>query len=174
MEFERFKALFIGLAAAAAAGETGCGILEPAKMAPVVLAYIGDAVFTLFVRTRLIEYERDKINVLHAYTSRAVSAAMQARALFALWPDLAGDEREIVRRGRNAKSQPPKSASVAEYKHSTGFEALLGYLFLSGQDERLAQLADKAFAIIAREMGGYPRRKEKITGDAGQTCEPYT
>ena len=126
--------------------------IEPEQLPPLVLAYIGDCYFSLYVRTKLLSYEQNKVRILHTYGAQMVSAVMQAKALHALEPLLTEAERELVRRGRNAKSAVPKSASVSEYRYSTGFEALLGYLFLQEEEERLAEIVQAAFAIIAREM----------------------
>ena len=106
---------------------------------PLVLAYIGDAVFELFIRTRLAA-ETTKVDMLH----REVTGYVNARAMSAYYkkwePLLTAAETEILRRGRNVKSRQIKSAGVAQYHRSTGFEALVGYLFLSRQEVRLTQL----------------------------------
>jgi len=119
---------------------------------PLVLAYIGDAFFSLFVRTKLLHFEQSKVRVLHNHGARMVSATLQAQALKKLEPDLSESELDIVRRGRNAKSAVPKSASVGDYRSSTGFEALLGYLYLNKNEARLEQLAELAFVAISREI----------------------
>ncbi len=132
--------------------EKQAAVIRPETLPPVVLAYIGDAYFTLFVRTRLLAFEQKKVRILHSFDARIVSASMQAVACKQLANDLSEAELNIVRRGRNTKSVVPKSATVAEYRYSTGFEALLGFYFLSGENERLATIAGKAFKIITREI----------------------
>ncbi len=122
------------------------------QLHPLVLAYVGDAYFTLYVRTRLLAFEQTKVRVLHTYDSQMVSAKKQALAYRVLEAELTEQEQSVVRRGRNAKSTVPKSASVAEYRISTGFEALMGYLYLKENYERLSELAEKAFVAISREM----------------------
>ena len=122
------------------------------RLHPLVLAYVGDAYFTLYVRTTLLSYEQNKVRVLHTLDSKIVSATMQAVAFQSLESGLTEQEMSIVKRGRNAKSTVPKSATVAEYRNSTGFEALLGYLYLGKNYERLSELVEKAFAVISREM----------------------
>jgi ribonuclease-3 family protein len=119
---------------------------------PLVLAYVGDAYFSLYVRTQLLSYEQNKVRVLHTFGSRIVSATMQAAAYRALESQLTEQEKSIARRGRNAKSTVPKSATVGEYRASTGFEALLGYLYLGKKYDRLSEIVEKAFAVISREM----------------------
>ncbi len=124
----------------------------PQRLHPLVLAYIGDAFFAFYVRNRLLNYEQGRVRVLHNFSAKMVSATSQANALRLLEPELNDAEIDIVRRGRNAKSTVPKSASVADYRYSTGFEALLGYLYLNKNYERLSEIAEKSFAIISREM----------------------
>lgn len=155
MKFEHFQKLVDNFFTFNEAGE-----LSPAKyrdidagrLPPLVLAYIGDAYFTLYVRTRLLGHEQNKVRVLHNFDAKIVSAVMQAKAIKALEDQLAEEEADIVRRGRNAKSTVPKSASISEYRYATGFEALMGYLYLQKKHDRLSEIADKAFAIISREM----------------------
>ena len=108
---------------------------------PIVLAFVGDAVYTLCVRTRLALSSGEKTGALNRRASERVSAHGQSEALARILPMLTEEESEIYRRGRNAK-KPTKSknATVAEYVRSTGFEALLGYLYLTGQTERIRQL----------------------------------
>ena len=122
------------------------------QLNPLVLAYIGDAYFSLYVRTKMLSYEQNKVRVLHTLDSKIVSATMQAVAYKSLESQLTEVEISIAKRGRNAKSTVPKSATVADYRSSTGFETLLGYLYLSKKDERLSEIAEKSFAVIAREM----------------------
>ncbi len=111
------------------------------QMNPVVLAFVGDAAYTLFVRRRLALSSACKTGELNRLASLEVSAHGQSGRLEALLPLLTGEEAEIFRRGRNAK-KPTKSknASVADYVRSTGFEAVMGYLYLTGQFERIEAL----------------------------------
>ncbi len=122
------------------------------QLNPLVLAYIGDAYFNLYVRTKLLSYEQNKVRVLHTFGAKAVSATMQAIAYRSIEGELTEQEKSIVRRGRNAKSTVPKSATVGEYRSSTGFEALLGYLYLEKNYDRLSEIVEKSFIIITREM----------------------
>ena len=115
---------------------------ERAKlMNPVVLAFVGDAVYTLCVRQRLALLSGEKTGALNRRASEKVSAHGQSEALERILPRLTEEESEIFRRGRNAK-KPTKSknASVGEYVRSTGFEALIGYLYLTGQAQRIGEL----------------------------------
>lgn len=122
------------------------------QLPALVLAYVGDAYFTLYVRTRLLGYEQNKVRVLHTFDAKMVSAVMQSKAVKLLEDQLTAEEADILRRGRNAKSTVPKSASIAEYRYATGFEALMGYLYLQKKHDRLSEIVDKAFDIISREM----------------------
>lgn len=124
----------------------------PGQVSALALAYIGDAVFSLYVRTRMLAREHNKVNILHAYDSRIVSAAFQAKGYRAIEENLTEEEAAVVRRGRNAKSTVPKSATVAEYRASTGLEALLGFLYLDRREERLAELLERLFDSILPEV----------------------
>ena len=111
------------------------------QMNPVVLAFVGDAVFTLLVRERLALESHAHTGELNRLASERVSAHGQSEALEHVLPKLTEEEEDIYRRGRNAK-KPTKSknASVQEYVRSTGFEAVVGYLYLTGQRERIEEL----------------------------------
>lgn len=132
--------------------------LTAEQCSPLVLAYVGDAFFTLYVRTRLLGVEKQKVRVLHTYDAEIVSATMQAFAVHRLEAELNEPELAVLRRGRNAKSTVPKSASVSDYRYSTGFEAVLGALWLGGCQERLLELAGKAFDMIVREIQDRKKR----------------
>ena len=111
------------------------------QMNPVVLAFVGDACYTLYVRQKLALSSGCKTGELNAQVSAVVSAHGQSEVLERILPLLTEEEEEIYRRGRNAK-KPTKSknASCAEYSRSTGFEAVVGYLYLTGQFARIEQL----------------------------------
>ena len=129
------------------------------QLNPLVLAYVGDAYFHLYVRTRLLSYEQSKVQALHSFSAQIVSAVWQAKAYKGIEGMLNENEKVIYRRGRNAKSHAPRSSSVAEYHASTGFEALLGSLYLSEQEERLYEIAEAAFKVISKAMMQDIRRK---------------
>jgi len=153
MKFEHFKMLVNMMFVPEGDGiKERYGEVDAKKLHPLVQAYIGDAYFHLFVRGKLLNYEQAKVRALHEFSAQIVSAVWQARAYYAIEDSLTEEERDIFRRGRNAKSHAPRSASVAEYHASTGFEALLGYLYLTGESERLYEVADMAFHVIAKAM----------------------
>ncbi|MDD2561452.1 MAG: ribonuclease III domain-containing protein [Eubacteriales bacterium] len=110
---------------------------------PLQLAYIGDAVYTLRIRLRAVALGLN-MHQLHRYTTRYVSATAQAKALEALMEGLTDREMELVKRGRNthARHSVPKSATSAEYAAATGLESLIGYLYLTGQKDRIDTLVN--------------------------------
>ncbi len=111
---------------------------KAAQINPVTLAFLGDAVYSLYVRKRLVLSDSGKAADLQRAASKVVSAKGQSEFLEKVLPLLTEEETEIYRRGRNAKkATKSKSASVAEYSRSTGFEAVLGYLHLIGEEERI-------------------------------------
>ena len=121
---------------------------QPNLMNPVVLAYIGDAVFEMLIRQYLISLPNNKSHHLHREATKLVSAKAQRKALELWRPYLSEEEAEIVRRGRNAKSgAPPKNADPADYRHATALECLVGYLFYTGRTERIVEL----LAIVLQE-----------------------
>lgn len=129
------------------------------QLSPVVLAYIGDAVFEVYVRQRLIAGPIRKPHELHRAATKFVSAAAQARLLQRWMPLLTEEEADIVRRGRNTKSgQPPRNADPGDYRHATALESLIGYLFYRGERDRLEQLIETAFA---------PEPAQSMTKDDG-------
>ena len=111
------------------------------QLNPVVLAFIGDAVYSLFVREKLCLSTDYKTGELQRLTSQSVSAHGQNELLDKIRSHFTIEEEEIFLRGRNAKKGTrSKSATVAEYNRSTGFEAVLGFLYITGQTERIDTL----------------------------------
>ena len=120
-------------------------------MAPLQLAYIGDSVYELFVRTMILSKD-ENVNKLHKKAIKYVKANAQAESLTKLEELLTDEEKSIVRRGRNAKINTlPKNAELSEYKRATGFESLLGFLFLSKNDKRLIELLEIAHRTPVEE-----------------------
>jgi ribonuclease-3 family protein len=116
------------------------------QLSPVVLAYVGDAVFEVYVRQHLVAGPFRKPHDLHRAATRYVSAAAQASLLRRWMPVLTEQEADVVRRGRNTKSQPPRNADPGDYRQATALECLVGYLFYKGERKRLEQLISMAFA----------------------------
>ncbi len=113
------------------------------EQSPLNLAFVGDGVFELLVRQRLVERTRLAPGKLHAACVKYVSAKGQNRALAVLEPHLTEQEENVLRRGKNAsKASVAKHATPQEYRASTGFEALFGWLYLTGQTQRILELFD--------------------------------
>ena len=116
--------------------------IKDAKMlSPLVWAYVGDSVYEMFIRTKLVNNSNAKPHKLHIESIKYVKAKAQADILKKILENLTDEEKDIVRRGRNTENHHvAKNSNVADYSHATAFEALLGYLYLTKQDERLAQI----------------------------------
>ena len=123
------------------------------QMHPLVLAYIGDSVYEIFIRTRLLHAFRTNVNRIHRASIDYVRAAAQADVAHSIIEGLSGKEADIVRRARNAKSgYVPKNANVGEYRYATGFEALVGYLYIKQESERLLEILQAAAARVERQI----------------------
>lgn len=128
---------------------------DPRLTSPLVLAFLGDATYAHLVRYHLIAKGIVKPHLLHKEANRYVSAAAQAHILLALMPLLSEEETAIVKRGRNAKSgSTAKNASIIDYRHATAFEALIGYLYLKGEDGRIAEIMERAVTIVEGAQEG--------------------
>ncbi len=111
------------------------------EQSPLAMAFVGDAVYTLLIREHLVTDKRQPINKLNQASVKYVSAKGQFLALELISSILTEEEQNMVRRGKNtSKASVAKNASVEEYRASTGFECLIGYLKLTHQDERITQL----------------------------------
>jgi ribonuclease-3 family protein len=118
-------------------------VSEVNTMSPLTWAYIGDSVYELYIRQYLINTTKLKPHKLHIEAIKYVKAGAQAKILEKIKQSLTEEEQEIVKRGRNAENHHlPKNATVQEYMYSTGFEALIGYLYLTKQDERLKEILE--------------------------------
>lgn len=121
-------------------------IEEVRLMPPLVWAYVGDCVYELFVRNELVNNTKLNPHKLHIESIKYVKAKAQAEILMKLTESLTEEEKDIVRRGRNAENHHlPKNANKTDYMYATAFEALIGYLYLSKQDERLNEILNKIF-----------------------------
>ena len=108
---------------------------------PLTLAYIGDAIFELVVRTVLVERKNTQAEKLHKAATKIVKAETQALMIEALKEDFTEEELAVFKRGRNAKAMTrAKNATMSEYRRATGFEALMGYLYLKGDMARMIEL----------------------------------
>lgn len=124
-------------------------IENPNLYSPLTLAFIGDAVYELYVRTRLMKFGSLSANKLHKMAINYVKANAQANSVKAIIDNLSESELSVYKRGRNTKSATvPKNADMADYRMATGFEALLGYLYLDKQTDRLYEIMRMAYDAI--------------------------
>lgn len=115
--------------------------VEAREYSPLALAYLGDAVYELAIRTFVMNHGNTQVNKMHKRTAGLVKAEAQANFYKVLEEELSEEEKAVYRRGRNAKSVTmAKHATMKDYRMATGFEALMGYLYLTEQMERMAEL----------------------------------
>lgn len=130
-----------------------CREIDIRTYSPLTLAYIGDAIYDLVIRTIVVERGNTSANNLHKKAVRYVNAGTQAQMIEALQEELSEEERTIYKRGRNAKAHTTaKNASIIDYRKATGFEALCGYLYLTGKQERMLALIRTAIEKVGLEM----------------------
>ena len=116
--------------------------IEDVRMlSPLVWAYVGDSVYEMFIRTHLVNKSNAKPHKLHVESIKYVKASAQCEVLKKIEEKLTDEEKDIVRRGRNTQNHHvAKNSNVIEYAYATAFEALIGYLYLTKQDERLEEI----------------------------------
>lgn len=119
---------------------------------PAQLAYAGDAVYEMLVRSYILKNNDINVNKMHRLTVKFVKAKAQAYIVKKLEVELTDEEKTIVKRGRNAKvTSSPKNAELMDYRYATGFETLVGYLYLNDELDRLMELFDKIIEIIEKD-----------------------
>ena len=112
-------------------------------LSPLTWAYVGDCVYELYIRTNLVNNTKLKPHAMHVEAIKKVKAVSQAQTLQKIENILTEDEKDIVRRGRNAENHHlPKNSNVQEYMYATAFEALIGYLYLTNQNKRIKEILD--------------------------------
>lgn len=116
----------------------------------LLLAYLGDAVYELWVRKHLLEKGIEKVDEMHKTAIYYVQAKTQAGILKKLMEELNETEIDVVMRGRNAKGHHPRSTDVVTYRHATAFEALVGYWYLTDQKERMKEILDRLDEMLDR------------------------
>lgn len=137
---DEFRALF------------GLKVPDVRTYSPLTLAYLGDAVYEIIIRTIVVERSNAPVHKLHKRSSTLVKAASQAAMIKAIEPMLTSEEAAVYKRGRNAKSYTmAKNASMTDYRMATGFEALMGYLYLKQEYERINELVYKGLLAIEME-----------------------
>lgn len=120
---------------------------------PLTLAYIGDAVYDLIIRTVVVARANRPANELHRIAVKYVSASAQAEIVQALMDEFTEEEQSVYRRGRNSKPHTmAKNASAGDYLKATGFEAVLGYLYLTGRMDRVLELVKKGTELSGLEL----------------------
>ena len=131
--------------------------LEPVDVSaysPLVLAYIGDCVYDLIIKSMVINQGNRQVQKLHRETSGYVQASAQSFMMRAMQEHLTEEEHAVYKRGRNAKSiSPAKNQSITDYRRATGFEALVGYLYLKKQYERLLTLIKIGLESLKENQG---------------------
>ena len=122
---------------------------NPNQMQALTLAYIGDAIYEIIIRTIVVGEGNRQVNQLHKKSSNLAKAGTQAEMVLKLQPFLEEEEEQIYKRGRNAKSYTAaKNADIIDYRNATGFEALMGYLYMQGKTERMFELVKKGMELL--------------------------
>ncbi len=130
-----------------------CKDADVRALSPLTLAYIGDAIYDLVIRTVVVERANRSANDLHKKTVKYVKAEAQSKMIQELLPELTEDEEAVYKRGRNAKSYTTaKNASMSDYRKATGFEALMGFLYLTNQMDRMLYLIKHGIELIGMEL----------------------
>ena len=139
--------------------------MQTRQYSPLTLAYAGDAAYELVIRTMLVRKANQPVHQLHREASSLVKAEKQSEMAGILEPLFTEEEEQIYRRGRNAKANThARSAGIQEYRRATGFEAVIGYLYLSGQEERMLELIAAGLQISMEEL------RATGTGSAAHRC----
>lgn len=134
-------------------GQFGLPDVDIRTYSPLALAYIGDGIYELVIRTILVDKGNCQTSVLHKKASDYVKASAQSAMILALQEELTDEEMQVYKRGRNAKTvSMAKHASMHDYRHATGFEALMGYLYLTDQMKRIIDLVKMGM----ERTGGLP------------------
>lgn len=130
--------------------ETSSGI-DLRRFSPLALAYLGDAVYDLFIREKVLLAGNRPVTDLHKTTVAFVNAAAQASAAHFIDGILNAEEKDVLKWGRNAKGHAaPKNAAVADYRLASGFEALIGYLYLNGRNDRLREILEESYKALGQ------------------------
>lgn len=120
--------------------------LPPEQLSPLTLAFVGDAVYETYVRTKIAKDVNMQVAKLHKIAIKYVSAVAQSKIVRAIEDNFTEEELSVYKRGRNAHSHTSaKNADIVDYRHATGFEALIGYLYLKKNSARLDEILDMAY-----------------------------
>lgn len=133
--------------------EFQCGEVDIRSYSPLTLAFLGDCVFEIIIRTVIVERGNRPPHRLHKDKANIVNAATQARMIEVLEEELTEEEGNVYHRGRNAKSYTSaKNASITDYRKATGLEALCGYLYLQGRMDRVLELVKNGLHKLELEL----------------------
>lgn len=120
---------------------------------PLSLAYIGDCVFDLIIKTLVMNEGNQPVQKMHQKTSRIVQASSQSKMMRILQPLLTEEEHAVYKKGRNTKAvSPAKNQSLTDYRRATGFEALIGHLYLTDQYDRMVELVKTGLSYLEEEV----------------------
>ena len=126
-------------------------ITHPKQLSPLVLAFLGDAVFELMVRAKLVARGNAPIGQLHRWSVEHVCAAAQAAGVHAVQSFLTEEELAVYKRGRNTHNNTPKNADPVQYRCATGLETLFGYLYVMERHDRAKELFEQIWNAISKE-----------------------
>ena len=148
---------------------------DPKLSSPLVLAYIGDCVFDLIIKMRVARGGNRQVHKLHEETSPYVQASAQSFMMRAMQEHLTAEEHAVYRRRRNARSvSPAKNQSITDYRRATGFEALLGYLYLNHEYERLTELVTIGLTSMESPQPDEERPQEKDSREGQKERDSQT
>ncbi|MBQ6998234.1 MAG: Mini-ribonuclease 3 [Clostridia bacterium] len=123
--------------------------LPPEQLSPLTLAFVGDAVYETYIRTRIAKDVNMQVAKLHKIAIKYVSAVAQSKIVRSIEDVFTEEEQSVYKRGRNAHSHTSaKNADIVDYRHATGFEALLGYLYLKKNSARLDEILNMAYEAV--------------------------
>ncbi|MCI6794744.1 MAG: ribonuclease III [Lachnospiraceae bacterium] len=127
--------------------------LSPEQYSPLTLAYIGDAIYEIYIRTMIVTRANAPVHLLHEKSSALVRAGKQSEIVGILEPLFTEKERQVYHRGRNAKAYTKaKNAGILEYRRATGLEAVMGYLYLKGELDRIRELLAAGLGVEAETL----------------------
>ena len=127
--------------------------LSPEQYSPLTLAYIGDAIYEIYIRTMIVTRANAPVHLLHEKSSALVRAGKQSEIVGILEPLFTEKERQVYHRGRNAKAYTKsKNAGILEYRRATGLEAVMGYLYLKGDLDRIRELLAAGLGVEAETL----------------------
>ncbi|MGM0378768.1 MAG: Mini-ribonuclease 3 [Bacillota bacterium] len=121
---------------------------EITMMSPLKLAYLGDSVFDLYIRTYLLNKVKGKVNKINKEAIKYVNASSQGYIARNLKEFLTKEEWQTLKRGRNQKGNVPRNADVSDYRYATGLEALIGFLYLKNREERIIEIISKGIDLL--------------------------